>query len=245
MAPAASVRQFVQQGARVVIVARNIDKLKAAIQEIDPSGQSVSYYSADLTDQASVERLADEIIQHEGLPDIVVNSAGAGEWLSLEEATPSHFIETINSPYLVTALTCKVFYDRMQQRGNGHFILLNSVACYFSFPRVVGYGPARWAMLGLARSLQADLNGTDFKVSMIALGKVQTPYFVQNARSEDRIPKVVKWLVPTMTEETAGRVVVRTAKSRRKIVNRPWQMAIFIELNRFFPGIFRWLTRIG
>lgn len=233
-----------KQGARIILQARNREKLKEATMEIDPSGNRVSYYSTDLTDQDSVALDAQKIIENEGLPDVVINSAGSGEWLSFKEATLSHFKNTIDSPYIATALTCKVFFDKMQERGNGHFIIINSAAAYFSFPGATGYTPARWAMLGFSRSLQADLYNTDFTVSMIALGKVNSPYFQNNPKSEDRIPKIANYLVPTMTEEAAGDVIAKNVRTKKTVVIRPFIMALFVFLNRLFPGILRWLMRI-
>ena len=43
---------------------------------------------------------AKKIIENEGLPDVIINSAGSGEWLSFKEATLSHFKNTMDSPYI-------------------------------------------------------------------------------------------------------------------------------------------------
>lgn len=233
-----------KSGANVILQARNIAKLKAAAQEIDANGNRISYYSTDLTDQKAVEKSALEIIDNEGLPDIIINSAGAGEWLSFKESDAYHYVETMASPYLATALTCKIFFDQMQERGTGHFIIINSAAAYFSFPGATGYTPARWAMLGLASSLQADLYETDFDVSMIALGKVDSPYFENNPISEERIPKISNWVVPTMSPHSAAKVIIDTIQSKKKVVIKPCAMSFFVFLNRLFPGLFRWLMRV-
>lgn len=240
----AAAKELFDKGARIVLQARNLDNLSAVAKKLDPSGERVRYYSTDLTDQVAVEKSAMEIVENHGIPDIIVNCAGAGEWLSFKEASVSHYEESMNSPYLATALTCKVFFDKMQKRGTGHFVIVNSAACYFSFPGATGYSPARWAMLGFSRALQADLHGTGFNVSMIALGKVDTPYFKNNPISENHIPKIVGWLIPTMTERAAGKAVARTVASKRKIVLAPFMMNIFVLLNRLFPSLFRWLMRI-
>lgn len=239
----AAAIQLHKQGAKVILQARNLDKLKQAASEIAPSGNNISYYSTNLTDQDAVEASANKIIEKEGLPDIVINSAGAGEWLTLKEASVSHYKETMDSPYIATALTCKVFYDKMQERGTGHFIIINSVAAYFAFPGATGYTPARWAMLGFSRSLQADLGRTNFNVSMVALGKVDSPYFQNNPISEDRIPKIVNWLVPTLSQETAGKVIAKNVRTKKAIVIKPFIMAFFVFMNRLFPSLFRWIMR--
>jgi len=233
-----------KQGAKIILQARNRSKLKAAAIEIDAAGNRISYYPTDLTDIDAVEASAKMIVEKEGLPDVIINSAGSGEWLSFKESTVAHYKNTIDSPYLATALTCKVFYDKMQERNSGHFIIINSAAAYFSFPGATGYTPARWAMLGFSRALQADLFNTNFKVSMVALGKVDSPYFENNPISEERIPKIANWLIPTMSQKAAGDVIAKTVKTQRGIVNKPLTMSLFVFLNRLFPGMFRWLMRI-
>ncbi len=239
----AAAIELAKKGATVILQARSIDKLQSVTEEIKSTGGSAHYYSTDLTDFSSVEAVASKIISEVGLPDIVINSAGSGEWLSLKEASVEHFKTSMDSPYLATAYTCKVFYDKMQERGHGHFIIINSAACFFSFSSATGYTAARWAMLGFAKSLHADLFGTDFKVSMIALGKVDSPYFANNPVSEEKIPRVVKWLIPTMTTEESGRVVVNTVRSKRNMVVKPLMMDLCVRLNRFFPGLFSWIIR--
>ncbi len=233
-----------KQGAKVIIQARNLEKLKSAALEIAPNGDRISYYSTDLSNINSVKESAQQIIENEGLPDVIINSAGSGEWLSFKEADLSYFADTINSPYLATTFTCKVFFDAMQKRGTGHFIIINSGMAYFSFPGSTGYTPARWAMLGFAHSLQADLFYTDFKVSMVALGKVDSPYFTNNPRSEERLPKVANWLSSTMTEEMAGKVISKTVKTQKKTVIKPFSVAFFVFLNRFLPNFLRYIMRV-
>ena len=240
----AAAIQLHRQGAKIILQARSLEKLKSAALEIDSLGNRISYYSTDLTDQSSVELSAKKIIESEGLPDVVINSAGSGEWLSFKEATLSHFKNTMDSPYIATSLTCKVFFDKMQERKSGHFIIINSAAAYFSFPGATGYTPARWAMLGFAKSLQADLYDTKFTVSLVALGKVDSPYFENNPISESRIPKIATWLIPTMSPNDAGSVIAKSVRTKKAIIIRPFLMALFVFLNRLFPGVFRWLMRI-
>lgn len=239
----AAAFELLKTGATLILQARNLQKLESAAKELDPSGNRVHVYSTDLIDQDAVEKSAETIIKNHGIPDIIINSAGAGEWLSFKESSVAHYKETIDSPYLATALTCKVFFDKMQVRGNGHFIIINSAACYFAFPGATGYIPSRWALLGFSKSLQADFHDTNFKLSMIALGKVDSPYFKNNPISEERIPKIVGLLIPTMTEEEAGKVIARTVQTKAKTVIRPFMMKVSVWLNRLFPSLFTWMMR--
>lgn len=240
----AAAIELLKTGATLILQARDLNKLKAVAKELDPSGKRVFVYSVDLMNQNAVEQSAEKIISAHGIPDIVINSAGSGEWLSFKEASVAHYKETMDSPYLATVFTCKVFFDKMQERGTGHFIIINSAACYFAFLGATGYIPARWALLGFSKSLQADLYATNFQLSMIALGKVNSPYFKNNPISEERIPKLVDWLIPILSEEAAGKIIARTVKSKAKTVIHPFPMKISVGLNRLFPSLFRWLMRV-
>lgn len=240
----AAALELAKEGATIILQARSIEKLKAAAAEIALINEKVSYYATDLTDSNSVKEAASRIVEEVCLPDIVINCAGSGEWLSLGESSAEHYKDTMDSPYLATAFTCKVFYDKMRDRKHGHFIIINSAASYFSFPGATGYTPARWAMLGLARSLQADLYYTDFNVSIIALGKVDSPYFTSNPVSEDRIPKIANWLIPTMSLKASGKVIARAVQTQKKIIIKPFSLRVLVFLNIFMPATFRWLMRI-
>lgn len=240
----AAAIELAKQGAVIILQARGLEKLQATHKELEALGAKAHYYSTDLTNAEAVKTAAAQIIQEVGLPDIVINSAGSGDWLSLKEASLEHYETTMASPYLATAFTCKAFYDKMQTRGHGHLVIVNSAACYFSFPAATGYTAARWAMLGFAKSLQADLHGSNFRVSLVNLGKVSSPYFTNNPTSEERIPKIVGYLVPTMTETYSGRIVAKVAAKPKNIVIRPFILSILVFFNRITPGIFTWLMRI-
>lgn len=240
----AAALELAKNGAELILQARNTEKLKSVAQEIASFGGKVHYYSTDLTKPEEVERMAIQIIDEVGLPDVVINSAGSGEWLSLKEASLSHYATTMDSPYLATAYTCKVFYDKMLERGSGKFIIINSAGCYFSFASATGYTAARWALLGFTKSLQADLFQTNIKVSMIAFGKVDSPYFANNPISEDRIPRLVGWLIPTISTSYCGRVISNSIKSNKKIVIKPVILSLFVWFNCLFPNFFIWLIRI-
>lgn len=240
----ATALELAKSGAEIIIQARSKDKLKSACEEIQAAGGKVHPYATELTNPSAVKKSAAQMMVEVGVPDVIVNCAGSGEWLSLKEASLEHYTTTMDSPYLTTAYTCKVFYDKMLERGSGQFIVINSPACYFSFPGATGYMAARWALLGFVKSLQADLFHTKIKVSMIVFGKVDSPYFKNNPISEQRIPKIMGLIMPTLKTDYCGRVIAKTIKFQNSLVIRPRMLDITVRLNRIFPRLLRWLMRI-
>lgn len=240
----AAAKELAKGGAKIIIQARSVDKLEAASKEIESIGAKVHFYATELTNLDSTEKSALQIMEEVGIPDVIINCAGSGEWLSLREASLSHYKDTMESPYLSTAYTCKVFYDKMLERGSGQFIMVNSPACFFTFPGATGYMAARWALFGFVKSLQADLFHSNIKVSMIVFGKVDSPYFANNPISEERIPKIMALIMPTLKLDYCGRRIAKTIKSKKSLVVRPIMLDICVRLNRIFPRLFRWVIRV-
>jgi len=98
--------------------------------------------------------------------------------------------------------------------------------------------------LGFSKALRADLHSTNFTVSSVVFGKVNTPYFSNNPISESRIPKIADWLIPTLTAQQAGQRIAKTVKHPKPVVLAPFMLAVLVLLNRFFSESFRWLLRI-
>ncbi|MBL4752893.1 MAG: SDR family NAD(P)-dependent oxidoreductase [Flavobacteriales bacterium] len=240
---AASAKLLASKGAIVVLQARgeaNLNKVATVIQE---KGGLAHVYPVDLTKYVEVNAVAERVISEVGLPDVIINGAGAGHWLSIFESQSQDFEEQMAAPYYAAAYTTKAFIDQMKERDSGHIININSIACYFNIPGAIGYVAARHAMRGFSSSLYTDLHHTNLHASMIAAGKVDTAYFENNPGSAERIPKISTTLVHTMSVDEVARAVLRTIKTRKKVVVIPFMMRVFVTMNRFVPGFFDMLSR--
>jgi short-subunit dehydrogenase len=232
-----------KQGAEVFLVARNPDKLQQLQERIVKAGGKANYYSADLTHYPEVLTMAQVVAETMGAPDLLINSAGAGEWLSFQETPGETFEQMMASPYLATVYTCKAFYEMMVSVENSQIIVINSAASYFHFPGAAGYIAARWALRGFTESLRHDLRHTGLKVSMIVAGKVDSPYFTNNPVSAERIPGIVDTLIKTLSVDEMAKIILKTIQRRTDTLIVPRMMAVSVWLNRLIPGVFIWLMR--
>ena len=240
----ATAKLLASKGATVILQARGEENLRNVASAITEAEGTAHVYPVDLTDYAVVEEVANRVISEVGLPDIIVNSAGAGHWLSIFESKGEDFEQQMSAPYYAAAYTTKAFIDGFKKRDSGHFININSIACYFNIPGAIGYAAARHALRGFSNALHADLHHTNISVSMLASGKVNSPYFTNNPGAEERVPKVATTLTPTITVEDVAKSILRLTRSKRKVVVIPFMMAVFVYLNRFTPGFFDFLSRI-
>lgn len=63
-------------GARVILVARGVEKLEQTKQEIEDLGGSAFVHRADLSDMSDIERMGKEVLAEHGRVDVLVNNAG-------------------------------------------------------------------------------------------------------------------------------------------------------------------------
>ncbi len=79
----AFTRYFASQGARVILLARNRDRLQFITNEIQKAGGIAAFYPAGLSSSAAVADACRQIWSEHGDPTLLINNAGAGRFLTL------------------------------------------------------------------------------------------------------------------------------------------------------------------
>lgn len=240
----ATARALGAEGARVVLIARSLDRLERVASEIREAGGRAFPYRADLSEAEEVSQVARKVLEEVGVPDIVINSAGAGRWLSVLETPPAEFQGMMAVPCLAAFYVTREFLPRMLERGSGHIVNVCSVAGPLAWPGAAGYAASRAALLSLSRSLHTELAGTGVGVSTVMFGKVSSTFWEHNPGSEVRLPRV-NIFFPTLTTEEAARAIVKSIEQDAFEVVRPRMFRLIFFLNFFFPGTTERVMRIG
>lgn len=242
---AATARLLAQKGTRVVLLARREDKLAQVRGDILTQGGQADGYPVDLTNAAAVAFVGRSILAEIGPPDVLINNAGAGRWLTVAETPPEEAVQMMAAPYFAAFNATHTFLPAMLARNSGHILNVTSVASYAGWPGATGYIAARWAMRGFTLGLRADLHHTRIGVTLFAAGKVETPYFARNPGSEERIPGLSR-IVPTLSAAQAAAAIVRAVQREQREVIVPPMAAVFVQLHKFLPGVVdRLLIRTG
>ena len=233
---AATAKAAARVGARVVLVARTQAALGAVAAEIRAAGGQAWAYAADLSDPAQVARAAVSVAREAGLPDIIVNSAGAGRWLFIEETSAAEAQEMMAAPYFTAFFTTRAFLPAMLARGSGQIVVINSPAARAAWPGATGYTAARWALRGFTEALRADLRGTGLSVTSVVPGKVLSPYFDHNPGVLQRSPGLARLIPDLTTEQAAEGVLWATAHNRSEHV-MPAMLRVFYGLHWLAPWL--------
>lgn len=229
---AATAREMAKAGAKLILVARTESKLKVVAEEIRSAGGQAYVYACDLGDSAAVAETAARIKADVGVPDILINNAGAGRWLAVEETDPQEAVSMMAAPYFAAFFMTRAFVQDMCRRGSGRIANVNSPMAYLVIPGATGYAASRCA-----------LHGTGVGVTHLVFGEVTSDYFANNPGSHERIPAISK-IIPVLSPEQTARLIVRAIENDRSELIRPLMMKMVVVFNRWMPRISSWLMRV-
>lgn len=238
---AATARTMAEAGATVLLLARSESALNDVLDDIEAAGGEGAAFPVDLTDDAAVRAVAETIADRHGTPDVIVNNAGIGRFLPIEETDPEDAAAMIEVPYLAAFRVTRAFIEGMLERDSGHIVNVTSAASYVPWPGSTAYASARWAVRGFTEALRADLRETDIGVSLVAATTVESPYWEHNPGSREKVPAIAR-LFGTLSPQDVARGIVRAVETERSTVFLPFRFRVAAVLARMFPGLFDWLT---
>ena len=230
-----SARALAHAGGRVALLARSQEVMQVA-SEIVAEGGEARGYCADLTDPAAVDQIGRQIVTDQGAPEIVINNAGAGRWLYVEETPPEEAAEMVACPYLAAFYVTRAFLPSLLNRREGYIINVNSPVAWLPWPGATGYMAARWALRGFTAALRTDLHGTGIRVMELVPGKTSSTYFEHNLKSEERLPRITRWIRTLSPDEVAAALVNGIQRDSCEIVI-PFLLRLVFVLHAVAPGL--------
>jgi NAD(P)-dependent dehydrogenase (short-subunit alcohol dehydrogenase family) len=196
---AALVRRFAPSYA-VAILARKAEYLEALADEIRRSvGAIVLDISCDVSDRTQIAEAFRAIRVELGEPEVLLYNAGSGTFGTIAEITPEQYEADWRVNALGAFLAAREVAPGMIARGRGTMLLTGATAGVKAGPKSVSFGPAKFAMRGLAQSLARDLGPKGIHVAWINVdGSIDIP----GARGQKPSLKDDDFLKPDAIAET-------------------------------------------
>jgi len=162
-------------GARVVLVARDAERLDAAAGRLRASGARAGWVSADLADRSSLEGAAADAAGVFGPPDILVNCAGINLRPPLDALTVPEWDVTMAVNLTAPFLLGQRFGPLMAERGWGRIINVTSQQAQRAFGHSGAYGASKAGLAALTRSQSEAWARSGVCCNALCPGFVATP----------------------------------------------------------------------
>jgi NADP-dependent 3-hydroxy acid dehydrogenase YdfG len=195
----ASVRSLAAAGFDVVAAARRLDRCEAVAREV--GGRALRL---DVTDPDSVAELAEQV------PDcsVVINNAGGALGLEpIAEADEEKWRLMYESNVMGVMRVTKALLPALERSGNGHIVVIGSVAGVEVYPGGGGYTAAKHAVNAVTRTLRLELLGKPIRVSEVAPGMVETEFsLVRFEGDQEKADRVYEGTNPLTAEDVADTI---------------------------------------
>ena len=160
----------------VAILARKADYLKALAAEIRKSGATVLDLPCDVSDAAQISKAFSAIRKDLGEPELLLYNAGSGAFGNITEITPAQYEADWRVNAFGAFVAAKEVAPAMIARGRGTMLFTGATAGVKAGAKSVSFGPAKFAMRGLAQSLARDLGPRGIHVAWINVdGSIDIP----------------------------------------------------------------------
>lgn len=174
------VEYLAEQGAKVVVLARNKETGDKLVNGILAKGQEAMFLQSDVNDKAVLEQNCADVIKKYGRVDVLINGAGGnmpgatiGPDKTIFDLDVDAFKKVVDLNLFGTVIPTMVFAKVMTEQKQGNIINISSESALRPLTRVVGYGAAKAAVTNFTKYLAIELAtkyGEGLRVNAFAPG---------------------------------------------------------------------------
>ncbi len=170
----ATAQELSKLGATIILIARNEDKLKATILDLDNSnGQSHSYIVADFSRPADLEKTMSKWILT-NKAHILVNNTGGPKGGPIRDAATSEFLEAFNQHLICNHIMVQALYPLMKEEGYGRIVNVISTSVKQPLNNLGVSNTIRGAVASWSKTLANELGQFNITVNNVLPGATNT-----------------------------------------------------------------------
>ncbi|MBK1613796.1 oxidoreductase [Rubrivivax gelatinosus] len=170
----ATARLLAARGARVVLGARRIERLRSLVEDLVRQGGQAMAVATDVTDRAQVANLVDSAVSTFGRVDVLINNAGLMPHSPLERLKVDDWERMVDVNLKGVLFGIAAALPHMQRQKSGHIINVSSVAGHKVGANGAVYSATKYAVRALSEGLRQEVKPWNIRSTIISPGAVAT-----------------------------------------------------------------------
>lgn len=231
----ACAAEFASRGAKVVIAARNREKLEEFATELRKKGSDVLTVQADVSVEEDCRKMVEATVERFGKIDILLNNAGISMRALFEDLDLVVLRKLMDTNFWGT-VQCTKYALPWLLKSKGTVAAVSSIAGFAPLPGRTGYSASKYAIHGFLNTLRVENLKKGLHVLIAAPGftasNIRKAALVADGSSQGETPRVEEKMMTA--EEVAVHLANAIAKRKRTLVLTT-QGKLVVLLYKFFP----------
>jgi len=230
----ATALRVARDGASVALCARRRDRLEAVAAEIERAGGRALPLVADVTSESDMNMFVEKTVERFGRLDVMMCNAGFGIYGAIDEITPEQMKKLMDINYFGTYYAARAALRVFRRQQRGHVIVVASIAGKRGVPYMGAYSATKFAQIGMAECLRAEVYGTDIHVSVLC--PISTPTEFTEVMERETGGDVTSALGPKQSVEEVAEAVARAIEKPIPEIYPYRRARGLVLLNAVAPG---------
>lgn len=249
----ATAKLLAARGVSVSLIARNLERLKAAeavVSQASANGARIKIYQCDVRDAGALQGVVNEAVEALGQPRWAVSCAGIVRPGTFLQQSLDAYEEQIQTNYLGSLYFAKAICPHMISNQGGRLVFIASGAAFVGLFGYSSYGPSKFAVRSLAECLRVELKPYNISVTLVCPGDTDTPQHREELLSRPKVTNCLAASGRLLSAEAVAEKLVDAAERGRFLVTYGWQLQLLGRMHSLAAPAVRsyqnWLmTRFG
>ena len=190
----AIAHSLAREGARVALVARGEDTLRATVAALRATGAEAHAIVADVSTEAGAQAAVGQAIETLGRVDVLVNNAGGSLGSgAFEKATAAQWREVLDLNLMAAVWCSQAAVGWMHEHGGGAIVNVSSI-CGREYCATAPYMAAKAALIAMTKEMSVSLAKHRIRVNSVAPGSVMFPGGSWDRRAHSDPARIEKML---------------------------------------------------
>ena len=216
------VMELLRRGAKIIAVDINSAALKETEELAKSISDQLSTKVLDITDRDQVERFANETTESNSTVDGLINNAGIIQpFVTVNDLDYGTIDRVFNVDFFGTLYMTKAFLGHFLKLPEAHIVNISSMGGLFPVPGQSIYGAAKSAVKLFTEALQAEMEATSVRTTLVCPGGIETDIkFNSGASTKHREQNEIKKakVKPLKPLKAAQLIIDAMEKNKQKIL---------------------------